>query len=197
MTTSGNQRKWRNILVHPSFQLRLALIHFTFVLLVVAVVFAVFAIILHYDLYGSGDLWARYATARLMLVLLERMAGIVLLIVVASVVYHVIFSHRLCGPLVNIGYTFDSIAKGDLTRKVFLRRKDFLKEEASRINDMMAALNGKVRELKTNQANLSQLAARLPQGSAEDGIRNIIDRNQMILDKWTVLDEPDSPGSTT
>ena len=106
MITSGNQRKWRNILVHPSFQLRLALIHIAFIVLIIAVIFTVFAIILHYDLRGSGDLWAQYATARLMLLLLERMAVIVLLVVVASVVYHIIFSHRLCGPLVNMGHTF-------------------------------------------------------------------------------------------
>jgi methyl-accepting chemotaxis protein len=184
MITSRNQRKWRNILVNPSFQLRLALIHIAFVVLVIAVIFAVFATILYYDLRGSGDLWAQYATARLMLLLLERIVVIVLLIVVASVVYHIVFSHRLCGPLVNMGNTFDSISKGDLTRSVFLRRKDFLKEEAFRVNAMMAGLNDKIGLLKANQTDLSLLAAKLPQGPVEDGIKNAVGRNQALLDGW-------------
>ena len=79
-----------------------------------------------------------------------------------------------------------------MTRKVFLRRKDFLKEEAFRINAMMAALNDKIGLLKANQTDLSLLAAKLPQGSVEDGIRNAIERNQALLDEWT-LNKPDSP----
>jgi hypothetical protein len=190
MITSGNKRKWRNILVNPSFQLRLALIHIAFVVVIVAVIFAVFAVIFYFDLRRSGDLWAQYVTARLMLLILERMSVIVALIAVASAVYHIIFSHRLCGPLVNIGHTLDSVSKGDLTRSVFLRRKDFLKDEAIRVNAMQIALNSKVGLLKANQTDLSLLTAKLARGPVEDGIRGAVERNQALLDEWTVS-EPD------
>jgi methyl-accepting chemotaxis protein len=196
MTTSGNRRKVRNLLVHPSFQLRLALIHIVLVVLMVAVLFAILSTLLYYDLHTSGDLWAQYALSRLMLVALQRMAVVVLLIVAVSVVYHILFSHRLCGPLVNVGHTLDYISKGDLTRRVFLRRNDFLKDEAARINTMLANLNDRVRMLKANQNDLTIAATNLAQGPVEDAIRNVIQRNGMLLDEWKLEENTESLGTS-
>ena len=72
---------------------------------------------------------------------MDRVVVVVLLIIAISLIYQIIFSRRMCGPLINIGHTFDYLSKGDMTHQVFLRREDFLKEEAARINDMIASLN--------------------------------------------------------
>lgn len=186
LTTSKNRRQLRNFVVRPSFQLRLAVIHVAFVFVVVAFLFIGQVSLIYYDLPRSTDIWAQYALARLMVLVLGRMGVVVLVIVAVSFVYHVVFSHRLCGPLINMTHTFERISKGDLTRKVILRQKDFLKDEAHAINGMMAALNNKILMIKENQAMLVSLTTDLSQGSLEDSIKDVIRRNQALLDEWTV-----------
>jgi methyl-accepting chemotaxis protein len=192
VTTPRNRRKWRNLLIQPSFQLRLALIHIVLVVTIVAALFAVLASFLYYDLQSSSsDLWAKYALARLMLVVLERMALAVVLIVALSVVYHIIFSHRLCGPLINIGHTIDAISKGDLTRTILLRRNDFLKDEAARINAMMSSLAARIEQLKVNTSQISAILDALPDQAVKDALRGVVRRNELLLNEWKLDSEAD------
>lgn len=57
-------------------------------------------------------------------------------------------NHKFCGPLINFSHTFKKITQGDLTRKVYLRRYDFLKNEADQVNDMIDALSEHIMTIK-------------------------------------------------
>jgi hypothetical protein len=186
MSETKNRRKWRNFLINPGFQLRLALIHTLFVVFVVVMLVVILLSPLYYEIHTTSELWSQYTLGQFMLNLMDRVVVVVLLIIVISVPYQIIFSHRLCGPLVNMGHTFDCLSKGDMTRKVFLRRKDFLKEEAARINGVVSSLNMKVSMLKKIQADLSSTALQLPAGPLEDRLRMLLQQNQEHLDQWTV-----------
>jgi methyl-accepting chemotaxis protein len=186
MSKYSNRRKLRNYLINPSFQLRLALIHAIFVALVLATIVSTLLAPFYPGAHESKDLWMRYVTAKLTLVLMDRVALLILVIVAISIVYQIVFSHRLCGPLVNMNHTLDCLLKGDLTRKVFLRRRDFLKKEAENINNIVDSLNEKVRILKKIQTNLSSAALQLPEGITEDLLRALIKQNQMVLNQWIV-----------
>jgi methyl-accepting chemotaxis protein len=60
--------------------------------------------------------------------------------------------------MINFSKTFDRISQGDLTRKVFIRRHDFLKNEARQINEMIDALSNRITTIKTaNDLLLSAL----------------------------------------
>jgi predicted nucleic acid-binding Zn ribbon protein len=50
--------------------------------------------------------------------------------------------------LVNIGRTIAKISERDFTRKIYLRKGDFLKNEAKQINTMMAALSNSIDVIK-------------------------------------------------
>jgi len=65
-----------------------------------------------------------------------------------------IINHRFCGPLVNFSHTFKKISQGDLTRKIFLRRYDFLKNEAAQVNDMIDSLSDHIMTLKKDHEQL-------------------------------------------
>jgi methyl-accepting chemotaxis protein len=186
MSMTGNRRKWRNILIHPRFQLRLALIHTGFVVLVLAVLIIALLSPLYFEIYGSKDLWVRYATAELLLHVLNRLGVVVLVITAISGVYHIVFSHRLCGPLVNIGHTLDSLARGDLRRKVFLRQKDYLQEEAQKINLIVGTLEARIGALKTSQDNLAAIAGQLDEGELKEKLRTLLAENKAVLDQWMV-----------
>ena len=82
------------------------------------------------------------------IVLLERLSITGLFIMVISFFHFIIFTHKFCGPLVNIGRTIARISERDFTRKIYLRKGDFLKNEAKQINAMMKALSNSIEIIK-------------------------------------------------
>lgn len=186
MNARRNRRRWRNFLIQPRFQLRLALLHVGFMFLVVAVLIVAVLSPLHQHLQGTDDVRLRYATGQLLLEMLDRVGIVVAVIIVVSAFYHVVFSHRLVGPLVNIGHTLDAIARGDLTRKVFLRRRDFLKKEAAGINVMLDALQERVRVLKARNRDMAAMVRDLPEGDVKRRMEAFFEENEALLARWLV-----------
>jgi methyl-accepting chemotaxis protein len=66
----------------------------------------------------------------------------------------IVITHRICGPLVNFTHTFDRLADGDLTRKVRLRKGDYLSNECERINHMINGLSGIINRLQSDHDRL-------------------------------------------
>ena len=190
MATADNRRKWRNFLIHPGFQLRLALGNLIFLIAVVFFFCFVLLLTFYYDVKMTDSLWSQYASAEVFLRLLERGGIMIMVIIVISLGYHIIFSHRLCGPLVNMRHTFEALAKGDATRNVHLRRKDFLKAEANTINEMLAAVRNRIIELQDSQAKIAALARQLPHGPVENRLQEGLKDHQKLLDQWVVNQPP-------
>ena len=67
---------------------------------------------------------------------------------VISFFYFIIFSHKIGGPLVNIGRTIERLSERDFRRKIYLRKGDFLKNEAKQINSMIMALSNSIANIK-------------------------------------------------
>jgi hypothetical protein len=63
--------------------------------------------------------------------------------------------------------TFKKIAQGDLTRKVFLRRYDFLKNEASQVNDMIDSLSHCITTIKKHNDRLLSIIKEVDNGKME------------------------------
>ena len=186
MKNPSNRRRWRNLIINPSFQMRLVLLHIFFVLLVGMAVCAALWWPVNQQLQPSERLWEQYASAVILLRMTGHVGLAMAVVLFITSGYFIIFSHRLCGPLVNFDRTLDRIAQGDLTRSVHLRKKDFLKEQAARINDTMACLCTRVAALKQNQMELDRLCGQLPDGTVKADLNLLINRNRMLLDWWTV-----------
>jgi methyl-accepting chemotaxis protein len=185
MNDQKNRRRWRNIVVRPGFQLRLALSHCVFVLAVVMVLVASLLSTFYLDVQGSNDLWARYASAELLWRIFGRFGLAILAILAISAIYYIVFSHRLCGPLVNIRHTAERVLAGDLTRKVFLRRTDFLKEEAAVINSMVTKLDERITFLKVNHADLLAAGRQVPEGPEKDRLYKLLKQQERLMEQWT------------
>ena len=189
MAKIRNRRKLRNILIRPAYQFRLVLIHVLFVFFVVVAIFSGVVVSVKMTAANAENLWFDYVVAEIFLRLFDVVGIAVLLITVVSVVFHIFISHRIFGPMVNMGHTFECISKGDLSRKVFLRRKDFFKPEAQKINYMLAALNGRITALKANQADLKIVSEQMKSKDFRNCLHLIIKANQELLDQW-ILGEP-------
>ncbi len=148
MKSNSNRRKLRNFFVSKDLQRPMIVAHLAYVLLVVVALIATLLSPLYSDIFRTGDLWVNHFSAKIFIVLLERLSIASLFIVVISFFHFIILTHKFCGPLVNIGRTISRISAKDFTRMVYLRKGDFLKNEASQINTMMEELSGSIEIIK-------------------------------------------------
>ena len=158
MQAKTHHRKLRNYFINRKIQLRLAIANLIYMILVVTAVVLTLLISFYLDSFESLELCRQYISAKLFIVFLERLpivAGVLLLI---AFIHQIVISHKFCGPLVNFVNSFKKISKGDLTRKIYLRRYDFLKDEAQHLNEMIDGLSNKIVELtKENKLLISTL----------------------------------------
>ena len=140
MKKRNHQRKWRNFLIRKDIQLRLAIYNLLFLLLAIGVVIATALIPLYTNFQNPENLWSQYFSAKFFIVIIDRLAVAFAGIFAVAFIFQIVVTHRFAGPLINFGKTFQKITEGDLTRKISLRRKDFLHREASQVNAMTDAL---------------------------------------------------------
>ena len=82
-------------------------------------------------------------------------------LVTAGVVFiTVIYSHRVVGPMVGLTRVVNRIKAGELDQKAVLRKKDAIQPMAHAINNMMAALGGKVASVQRETEALKVLVNR-------------------------------------
>ena len=154
MKREANRRQLKNYLVVNKFHLKLLLINLIYVLFIFAVIIGEVLFPFYQDIFKINDLYAQHYSAKFFIVLLNRLSIALLVILVFIFLYQVMVNHKFCGPLVNFSNTFQKISQGDLTRKIFLRRHDFLKNEAAQVNGMIDSLSERIRTLKKDHDSL-------------------------------------------
>ena len=148
MSSNGNRRKLRYFFISKNIQRPMVVAHLVYILLVAVAMIATVLSPFYTDIFKTGDLWVKHFSAKMFIVLLERISLASLFIMVISFFYFIIFSHKIGGPLVNIGRTIERISERDFRRKIYLRKGDFLKKEAKQINSMMMALSNSIANIK-------------------------------------------------
>ena len=150
MNTGNHQGKWRNFLIRKDIQLRLAIYNLLFLLFAIGVVMATALIPLYTNFQNPENLWSQHFSAKFFLVIIDRLAIVFAGIFALAFIFQIVLTHRFAGPLINFGKTFQKITEGDLTRKISLRRKDFLHREASQVNAMTDALTKLIANIKAD-----------------------------------------------
>lgn len=191
MTDKPENRSWKNLLVRKDVKLPIIATNVAFLTVVTVVLIVVLLSPLYYDMLNAKDLWVQNISGKLFLILLRRIAIAMLLILIMAAAHQVILFHRFCGPLVNFGRTFDKMIQGDFSRKVNLRKKDFLKAEAAQVNAIIDRLNTDGQELKENMEQITALITRLkkqtlPNDAAElvDGLSGSVDTCRKTIAAW-------------
>jgi len=148
MEEKRSRRKIRSYFINKNVQLKIALTNLMYIILIFAIIILAVLVPFYFDIFQEAELCRQYLSAKLFVVLLERLAIAVVGLSVVAFIHQIIITHKFCGPLVNFGNSFKRIAKGDLTRKIRLRNYDFLKNEARQVNDMIVGLSHRVAEIK-------------------------------------------------
>lgn len=193
MEKQPNRRRLKNLLIRKDVQLRLALNNLFFLTFVLIVLIATLLSPLYYDMQQTDQLWTQYVSANLLWRLLDRTLLAFGLIVIFAIAHQIIFSHRLCGPLINFAKTHEKVIQGDLRRKIHLRRHDYFKPEAALVNRMLDMLGTSIAELKRNQQLLDSTAAALQAADNLDSetmmiMQDALQKNKDCLQFWQIAD---------
>ena len=121
MKSNANHRKFRNFFISKDIQRPMVIVHLAYIFLIAVALIATVLSPFYTDIFKTGDLWAKHFSAKMFIVLLERLSIASLFIMVISFFHFIIFTHKFCGPLVNIGRSIARISERDFTRKVYLR----------------------------------------------------------------------------
>lgn len=165
MKPKKSVRKLQNYLIAKDIQLRIVVTNFLYLCLIALVLVLTILSPYFYDIFNKEELWVQYLSAKTFLVLLDRLVIALPIIFVISFFHFIVLTHRFCGPMINIKHTLKELARGNFTRKVFLRKNDFLKQEAAILNNAIDQLSGYFEDIREdNAALLDMLEARLEDG---------------------------------
>ena len=204
MKSKANRRKLRNFFISKELQRPMIVAHLAYLLYVLVALIATILSPYYIDIFKTGDLWVKHFSAKMFIVLLERLSITGLFIMIISFFHFIIFTHKFCGPLVNIGRTIARISERDFTRKIYLRKGDFLKNEAKQVNTMMTALSNSVEIIKReNLLLLEDIEESIQAGDRQTGMdaklkgfQKRAHRCRMQLDNFQLIGESTNEGGT-
>jgi methyl-accepting chemotaxis protein len=154
MKRTANRRQLKNYLIANKIHFKMMLANLILLLLVFAVIIGAVLFPFYHEIFKIDDIYAQHYSAKFFVVLLERLSFALIAVFMISLIYQMIINHKFCGPLVNFSNTFQKISQGDLTRKIYLRRYDFLKNEADQVNDMIDFLSDHIMTFKKDHGRL-------------------------------------------
>jgi methyl-accepting chemotaxis protein len=155
MTEIKRKRWFKQYIVDRDIQLRVIAYGLMYMLVVVVITVAVMMLPLISEMDWAENPDIQYYAAQTFLMLVQRVLPAITLLFLIFALHLVIITHRICGPLVNFSHTFKRITVGDLRRKVFIRRGDYLKKECERINEMIDGFSRIVSHLMADHRNLT------------------------------------------
>lgn len=174
---SHNRRKLRNYLVMNKLQFTIAAANLCYILMVVGIILLVFLNPFYTDILETESPCDQRFYASVFMLLVERFIPTAILIGVVAFFHQLLLTHKICGPLVNFNHTFQQLANKDLTRKIQLRRNDFLKAEAQLINQGVDAVKNGI--CAVQKSNLQALKALKMMG--DHGMSN--SERQAVIEK--------------
>jgi methyl-accepting chemotaxis protein len=154
MKRTRNRRQLKNYLIANKIHFKMMLANLILMLLVFVVILGEVLFPFYQEIFTIDDIYAQHYSAKFFVVLLDRISLALVVVLLISLIYQMIINHKFCGPLVNFSNTFKKISQGDLTRKIYLRRYDFLKNEAALVNDMIDSLSDHIMTLKKDHDQL-------------------------------------------
>ena len=154
MKRTHNRRQLKNYLIANKIHFKMMLANLALMLLIFIVILGEVLVPFYHEMFKIDDIYAQHYSAKFFIVLLDRISLALFAVLLISLIYQMIINHKFCGPLVNFSHTFKKVAQGDLTRKVYLRRYDFHKNEAAQVNDMIDFLSGHIKTLKKDHEQL-------------------------------------------
>jgi methyl-accepting chemotaxis protein len=152
--TTRKRRSYVNLTLNADLQFRMVaygLIYMMVAILLTAV--GTLAPLIYNMFFGIG-LKVQYEAAQAFLAVTRGLMPALLCLLILYAVHLLFVTHRIVGPLMNFTQTFLKLGAGDFTRKVRLRRHDYLQKESEQINTMIDRLTDFLARLRSDHRQL-------------------------------------------
>lgn len=158
MKININQRKIKNYVTHKDIQLKIAFTNLAYMLAIIVVMIASILAPLYFETVESNQICNQIISGKIFVLIMDRFIFALFVIFLTGFLHQIFITHQFCGPIINFSNTLSRLSQGDFTRKIFLRKRDFLKEEAQQINTMIDKLTRTISDSRqSNQSVLSTL----------------------------------------
>lgn len=149
-----DNRRLKNLFINKGLQFKIIMTSLVYMFLVMVVTTGAILYPDLYTMFSSQELSAQYQAAQNFLVLAKRIIPSTVILSVLFFIHQLFMTHKICGPLVNFTTTFKKIGDGDLSRRVILRKGDYLKVECEAINGMIEGLSKKFQSIADEHERL-------------------------------------------
>jgi methyl-accepting chemotaxis protein len=149
MERPKNRRRFPTYLVKKDIQLRGIFYNMIFLLIVALITLVTALLPMWQKMMQSHDIETQFYAARILLNFLKLWTPVMIVVFIIFVIHQLLLTHRVCGPLINFMHTIREMAKGNLTRRISIRKADYLHEECDEINQMMDGLTGLLSETQS------------------------------------------------
>ena len=116
----------------------------------------------------------------------ERVWPSVVGVLVLLAIHSVLFSHRIAGPLYRYRTIFNAIREGDLTVSANTRKHDYMKKESESLNEMIASLRSRIKDLEEQGGQARGVLAELKRAVETESRKEVdqtIDRLEEQLER--------------
>ena len=179
MSIERSKRTFRNYLIAKDNQFRIIFSTLIFFLGVIVVVVSLALSPLVFAMLTSDSMDVQHQAAQNFLVVIKWLIPTVLVLSALIFIHQLIVTHRIYGPMFNFSKVFKKISQGDLSQKVFIRRRDYLRNECNNINAMIAGLSSIISRIQTSHDHLLTVlenhAARIGDTESPDDLRASIE----------------------
>ncbi|WP_300668428.1 hypothetical protein [Desulfoluna sp.] len=152
--SQDHQRRLKNFFINRSLQLRLVFISLGYMAIMLGITLSFTLLPILRSMFETSDPHTQYQSAQTFLLLAQRLVPAMLVLFFLFFSHLVIMTHRVCGPLVNFTHTFECMAAGDFSRRISLRQKDYLQDEAEMINEVLDNLQDHITSLQEENQRL-------------------------------------------
>ncbi len=149
-----NKRKIKNCLINKKLQLPIVM--HSIICLAIASIVIVFVVLYPFifDMMFSKDPEVQHKATQTLSIIIKRLIPTVIILFTLFISQMIIITHKICGPLENFRQTFEQITQGNLSRRVIIRRGDYLTDECGQINEMINGISNMVKRLIENNGAL-------------------------------------------
>lgn len=174
-----DNRRIKNLLINKGLQFKFIMTSLLYMFLVLIVTIAIMVAPDLYTMFMSDNLEVQSQAARNFLVLATRITPAIFFLFILIFIHQLFMTHKIFGPLVNFSTTFKKIGMGDFSRKIRLRKGDYLKMESEVINSMIEGLSQRFNGVADSYLNdietLEGVLAGMSDGPARENLENLVE----------------------
>lgn len=133
-----NRRSFKNLIINKEFQFKIIFYNFIYLFLasLITALIILFPEILKMNSAAVSDI-EKYNAATNFIKISGRIIPAIFILFTISFVHMLVFTHRICGPILSFNKGIDEFKKGNIKARINLRKKDFLTEESEKVNEVL------------------------------------------------------------